>query len=447
MHEAVQLLSNGDVKGASKLICEAMREDIFICYRNELQDYIFNNRERLNARNIYLGAREMILKSSRINAVKAGLSIMRCFGQQDDELKAAMRKLALYEDLTVYVVCCMLDWEHANDEIFEIAKNTYSYGRVLAAHYLEPETDEIRRWFLCEYPHNCAVRFDYSALGAWKKSNAREKLFGELTREEFDGIENFIDIMLADSLTRDRTSEECTPEVLARFLEQCGSFELNGQDYSIIYMIREFATDTDGYEEIASDCTDMLTSAECEMAIKQDLSEGSCFELAYLLDIPFADELMECLRSDFENYCHLAKLIIGDEEYHDEYEEYHDEIVDLFRQNMLLNGRFRETPDESDTIDVIPGQYDIIFYAVGYVLINEAPEFAIAGLYSRYEEIRLDTLYDVIRWVRDNKTPLKELSGEFYDAAKYAYSLEQDDKYKNLFKRLLGGETEFEEIY
>ena len=58
-----------------------------------------------------------------------------------------------------------------DDLIFEIAKNVYGWGRVHACWFLEPETREIKQWFLTEGVDN-GVMPPYTALMAWLCSSA-----------------------------------------------------------------------------------------------------------------------------------------------------------------------------------------------------------------------------------------------------------------------------------
>ena len=75
--------------------------------------------------------------------------------------------LAYCNEFTWFCLPIIQKLDSGNDLIFEIAKHVYGWGRVHACRFLEPETGEIRQWFLTEGVDN-GVLPPYTALGSWK---------------------------------------------------------------------------------------------------------------------------------------------------------------------------------------------------------------------------------------------------------------------------------------
>ena len=145
-------------------------------------------------------------------------------------------------------------WDGGNDLIFEIAKHVYGWERVHACVFLEPETMEIKQWFLTEGVNN-GVMPPYTALEAWNKSDAASLLDCRLTQESFTCISRIMAALLDEGPCRGISLVEDPEIAIRKYLNQAQNFKLSPDDYEVIKTIEE-RWDRD--ERIASLCEDLI---------------------------------------------------------------------------------------------------------------------------------------------------------------------------------------------
>jgi hypothetical protein len=120
--------------------------------------------------------------------------------------------------------------------------------------FLEPETWEIRQWFLREGVDN-GVMPPYTALEAWNKSDAASLLDCRLTQKDFTFISRIMAALLDEGPCRGISLVEDPEIAIRKFLNQAQSFNLSPHDYKVIKAIKE-RWDRD--ELIASLCEDLI---------------------------------------------------------------------------------------------------------------------------------------------------------------------------------------------
>ena len=126
--------------------------------------------------------------------------------------------------------------------------------RVHACVFLEPETMEIKQWFLTEGVNN-GVMPPYTALEAWNKSDAASHLDCRLTQDGFTCISRIMAALLDESPCRGISLVEDPEAAIRKFLNQAQNFKLSPDDYEVIKTIEE-RWDRD--ERIASLCEDLI---------------------------------------------------------------------------------------------------------------------------------------------------------------------------------------------
>ena len=104
--------------------------------------------------------------------------------------------------------------------------------------FLEPETMEIKQWFLTEGVNN-GVMPPYMALEAWNKSDAASHLDCRLTQDGFICISRIMAALLDESPCRGISLVEDPERNTRKSLIQSRSFKLNADDYEVIKTIEE----------------------------------------------------------------------------------------------------------------------------------------------------------------------------------------------------------------
>ena len=123
-----------------------------------------------------------------------------------------------------------------------------------ACGFLEPETWEIRQWFLTEGVDNGVIP-PYTAWEAWNKSDAASLLDCRLTQEGFTCISRILAALLDEGPCRGISLLEEPEIAIRKFLTQAKSFKLSSDDYEVIKTI-EARWNRD--EKIAGLCEDLL---------------------------------------------------------------------------------------------------------------------------------------------------------------------------------------------
>lgn len=248
MGRALRTAATGNVEEAEHLFAEWTKENRLIGVVEDMLDYVLKHADRLNPENVFRTAYYMILRSSHIECVKAGLALLELFEVVDENIKEVVRRLAQYDEFTIYAVCSMTRWENGNEEIFETAKKVHGWGRIHAVNYLEPETEEIRHWLLTEGAVN-DVMSSYSALTCWKKSEAEKILFETPSLEEYRGIAMLISGLLDEGPVQGISGLDNAEEVRKRFLDIAPSYDLTAEDRELIQDIRQWTESEDGNNE------------------------------------------------------------------------------------------------------------------------------------------------------------------------------------------------------
>lgn len=83
-----------------------------------------------------------------IAEVKLGIPILSLF--QNDITKAIFKTLGLHSEFTMPVLLSVESWSHANDFIFDLAKETTGFGRLAAVMKCKPLSAEKQRWMFYE---------------------------------------------------------------------------------------------------------------------------------------------------------------------------------------------------------------------------------------------------------------------------------------------------------
>ena len=170
---------------------------------------------------------------------KFALTIISLYrlGEKDRQLAEDIMISGVCDEFSFFVLQAVIEWKNSNDAVFEIARKTRGWGRVHAMAFLEPSTEEIRRWVLREGVHN-EVLPDYTAFYAWEKSGAMQMLDGPLTAEDFRSIREIMEALLSEGPVLGISIIKDPDIAVRRFLDQARYFKLEHEDYRAISDIR-----------------------------------------------------------------------------------------------------------------------------------------------------------------------------------------------------------------
>lgn len=431
---AVTAASDEDFDRAEELF-KALSEKISaIRAIDELQSFIIENRDSLNAKNLYNCAVHLMTESTDRECVKFGMSMLELFNIEGNEkLMKAVELIGQSDEFTIFAVFIMLRWENANESIFALAQRVHGWGRIHAVERLEPETDEIRRWLLLEGMNNDVLPA-YSALPCWEKSGAAELLRNpDLSDEDFTGIANLIDALLDEGPCTGISAVENNSEILAEFLNTAQSRTLSIDEYVIIRNIRVKFEDEN--PDLSAKCSQILNTEICRECVRNAEKSGSVIPLAKELGIDFKDEVMRQLETDFGKFYYLCGELTDD--------QHRAKTIEIFRKNLPL-GELKTTPTDEFPIGEkfqIHNRLDCIVQELesypleGVNLVETALQCAPAGT-------RNCALRVLQSWVNIRKTPLETLLPEIYKLIQSLVNNEPNDSARERMEKLLNGEID-----
>lgn len=429
---AVDACSQRNVERAEELFLALSGKISAIRAIDELQAYIIENKDRLNAPDMYDCAAKLMVNSDQRECVKFGMSILELFSIEGNKpLANAVEMLGQCNEFTIFSVFIMSHWKDANERIFALARQVHGWGRIHAIERLEPDTDEIRRWLLREGVENDVVPA-YSALTVWEKSGAKALLHSEdISDEDFSAIARVIDALLDEGPCAGISAVENHEQIIPEFLNKAGKRTLSIADYVIIRNIRGNFEEDAAVTEL---CRDILGSESCRAYVKDHLSEPEIFPLAEELGIEFGAEAMRLLETDFTGNFFLCKYLMSD--------EYRAKTIDLFRGNIPqdelktasaddLIGRYFKAQNLLDCIVRELANYPL----EGVDLAETALQCPRAGL-------RNNALSVFRSWVNIRKAPLETLLPETYSLISRLSETETDYTVSDNMRKLLDGEID-----
>lgn len=439
MAAALGTAAKGDCSGADTLFHEWTKEHRTVSYIDDLQNYVLDHAKELDPENVYRAALSMVLDSEHIECVKVGLALLELFGEPEEDLKEIIRCLGLYDEFTIFSVWNMLKWENGNQEIFSLAQKTHSWGRIHAVERLEPETDEIRHWLLTEGTVNDVVNA-YSSLTCWQKAGAEKILFGHPTREEFAGIITLIEGLLDEGPVPGISNFENAESILLKVLELMPEYSPDINEYETILSVREWAEDGD-FSSVSRASDRILHSPSCTSAVEKAVKEGSGLDLAEKLNIPFRDQLLACMRRDFDRSYYNVRYLM-------EAPDYVDSVLRLFHEKLPLS-EMKGEPVDDPCMGEEYKDYDKLQFLIQE--LEDKPltgtEFIKAALESPAPRNRYRALAVLKAWVQAKGTALSALLPEIYEEVLLLRNREKKEDYFKMIDPLLEGRIEFPDEY
>ncbi|MBR0139550.1 MAG: hypothetical protein IJM17_04610 [Firmicutes bacterium] len=248
MAGAVRYAAKGNARKADKAFSELGKVRRAVGMIGELQRFIMDRRDRLNADNLYRTALELMIGSCGRETVKFALIMMALFVPDSERTKEVIRTLGLSDEFTLFSVLNMLGWEGGNAEIFALAQKVRGWGRIHALDLLKPETSDIREWILLNGVDN-DVMPAYSALTAWEKADVAERLYGPLTKEEFAAIGRIMEALLDEGPVAGISEIEDAEEYVLKYLSLAGSYKLGPEELAVLDTLKNWLEAPEDPEE------------------------------------------------------------------------------------------------------------------------------------------------------------------------------------------------------
>ncbi len=238
----VRLAADGKTKEAEsgfEVFCRSNRAVKII---DALQGFIMDHREELSPGNMYAFATEMLFHSVHKECVKIGMCILELFNTyEDEEIANAIRTIGVSDEFTIFAVFLMRGWPDGNKEILELAKKVRGWGRIHCVDFIEPESDEIRKWLLFNGVDNDIVPA-YSGYRVYEKADINGLLDEEgLSDQEIKAILSVISAMLDEGPVSGISNLDEPEKFLEKAIEKTESgYDLDETALSDLEQIKEW---------------------------------------------------------------------------------------------------------------------------------------------------------------------------------------------------------------
>ncbi len=252
MIPALKLIEENRLEDAVQIFSKLLKENTMLSYIDGMQRWILTEGNLEKADRYVLCSHWLMECSFRIEMVKLGMSLAEVFEIPDD-MKDVVRTLSLCEEFTLYGLFSMRHWENGNQEIFELAKHVYDWGRVHALEYLQPETQEIKDWIFHEGQY-CGQLQMYTSQTCAEKCELLERLENpELSYEDFVCAQDLMRGLFEQSDCGELCEMEGKVALINAYYEQAERQPLTEQDNKYLQMIQEgeaeFLQDDDTEED------------------------------------------------------------------------------------------------------------------------------------------------------------------------------------------------------
>ncbi len=356
----------------------------------------------------------------------------------EEKIKDIVRTIGLSDEFSLFAVYVMLQWEDGNNEVYQLAKKIYGWGRIHAIERIEPTTEEIQEWLLKEGVHNTILP-SYSALTCWQKSDAENRLKNP-SKEEMAGIRDIIAGLLEEGPVSGISGIENHNDIIMVFLNQMEKLELTLEDYEVIRGIRIYFENQDADTDnigIVSLCNKLLDTDICRDVVLEAVKEGRAIGLAQDLKLDYKEDILGLLKTSFEEKFYLCSFIMAD---------YKDAVLKIFRENLPLE-EMKTLPTNSLGLGKEYQKQHCLENILQELKIYplEGQEFVETALQSAPIRTRNIGIAVLESWVNMKQIPLKELMPEIYKLLCRLRDIETDEKVVNKMDRLIAGNIIFED--
>ncbi len=259
MGDAVWAIATDEFEKADSIFEELTKSSLAITFTEYLKELIFNNSSTIAPHALDYAIRTIRTTDNK-EILKLALTMISPFKrtESDKELSDDIMKLGICDEFALFVLQIVQFWKNCNDAVFEIARKTRGWGRIHAMAYLEPSSEEIRRWVLKEGVHNNVLP-DYTAFFAWEKSGAMSLLNSKLSAEDFASIREIMSALLAEGPVLGLSIIKDPKSAVRAFLDQARYFRLGHEDYRVISDIRvRYESGDEPDEFIVTLCKDLI---------------------------------------------------------------------------------------------------------------------------------------------------------------------------------------------
>ena len=238
----ITLAGTGAFDEAEAGLKDFCREHRAITIIDDLQTFIMENTDILDAGKTLTFAMHLLYESTDRELVKVGMSILELFDVYRNEATAdAIRKIGLCNEFTIFAVFIVRRWPEGEKEILELAKEVRGWGRIHCVDFIDAQDDETKRWLLFNGVDNDVVPA-YSAWNVYEKADVEGVLAKDsLMFEEMEAVLAIADALMDEGPVSGISKMDNPRAFLDKVIEKAGAgYEFSEEDERILQAAKEW---------------------------------------------------------------------------------------------------------------------------------------------------------------------------------------------------------------
>lgn len=382
---------------------------------------------------IYKWALYMMLFGKEIETVKIGIAIMGLFPLEDKyKIIELLEKLSLCEEFTKYTNIALGNSSNSNEIRFRLAKKVSGYGKIALVEYLEPETDEIKEWLLC---NGCSNDVDngWLAINIAKKIDIPQMIHERnLSEDELEGIYTIVEAMIEEGHQQGISVYKQKDELFNEIAKQYKNFKNNIKFLHLLVIIKEYCDEENYSCEALSIINEIINSQEVKDFILSEIdSEKEIAEYVlisrYIENFDIYNNVYNAFKENTEHNMECLGYLF-------EKTKDVDSILNILRDRIDL----KKVEGDPEPIVDFGGSIDLI-YIIQYLANTPfyGEDFIIAGLKSKTMHPRNAALRTMIDWKKSTNKSINDLSENLRNEIQNLKDKEMIKAYKEMINEIL----------
>lgn len=397
----------------------------------------YRNKDIIDFNSVFRLALYLVIESTSIEALKSAIGIIGLIDLSNEkELIDVLIRLALYDEFTLYAMVALGNLENANDIRFMLIKKVNGWGKIHLLNTIQVTNDTIKEWLIINGCKN-EVHFGYTASVTAEKVNLLEILNREtLTKEEFLGINDIMEGLFDDGPISEIPNNYVG--LIKNYIKQFRRFiyDLDFYDVPILLSMFLFNKEIKNKEdiEIATEIMNLMDSNEVvetlKKSIKDDLKLPKVISvIKFNKEINLYGEIYEKYKQNPFEYYYCLEYLLKNDIFKKKSIELLSNVVDLEKYYSKPKNIFGMNEKYSNNLVFI------IQILKDYPFLGS--EFIVAGIKSRYMQLRNAALNTIENWINITNRKFKDFPKEIYNAVVELQKTEIIKNYKIRINELL----------
>lgn len=401
-----------------------VNDDFLLVYNIDyINEYFINNKKDIKPENVYKLSKYIIENTDNIEMVKLGIFLLCQFdlGKID---KKIILDLALCDEFTFYSLFYgIIKFKDSNELIFNLIKKVFGIGRLFLIDQLKIDNNEKREYLLLN------ANFEsISNIGVGRvigtKVNILNYLSHDISDKLYFGVSNVINSIIFSEYDKFDNYEL----VFNKYIDSFNKHSNISIGYFVLTNMYNYIDDT----SVKNKVYDLVSNKKfiknmCNLIETSD-DINVLYEITYLLcnieSFGLEKNIYKRFITDSYKYSFMMDLLIDS--------KYREDALKVFYDNFkFCDGAISNTYNEY-SIESLKNKY-VLNLIENYPYCNN--DFIIRSLFSKYVDIRNNTLNTVYTWNRESDIDIKDTP--IYDKLIELKDIETSNEIKNSICTLL----------